>query len=105
MNQSAADSAWGVEQGIGYAWNGRLAVLTVMHITKADRHITDRADWYIRKASPKPGRPARLSRFLFTTNQTIIPGFRRRRSNHVEHREQQFYGDVKNDDPPARQLW
>jgi hypothetical protein len=75
-DQSAADSAWGVEQGIGYAWNGRLAVLTVMHITKADRTITDRADWYIRKAVRQSqavlqGYPGSS----FTTNQTIIPGF------------------------------
>jgi len=75
-DQSTADSAWGAEQGIGYAWNGRLAVLTVMHITRADRTITDRADWYIPKVVAESQSILQgYSGSSFTTNQAFITGF------------------------------
>lgn len=75
-DQSATDSAWGVEQGIGFAWNDHLAVVTLLHVTKADPNIADRKDRYIGKAIGQSQAVLQgYSHSYFTTNQTFITGF------------------------------
>ncbi len=74
-DQSAADSAWGEEKGIGCAWNDRLAVLTVMHVTNAHPNLADPAGWYISKAIGQSQAVFQGYSGSFTTDRTFITGF------------------------------
>jgi len=75
VHPSATDSAAPDEHSIGFAWNDRLAVVTLLHVTTTDPNIADRQEFYVGKAVDKSQHI--LQGYLhssFTTNQTFITG-------------------------------
>lgn len=79
VDPSAPDSVAREESSIGFAWNDRLAVITLLKVTIKNPNLNDLddlQDWYVGKAvgqslATLQGYP----RSSFTTNQTFITGF------------------------------